>query len=48
MDDNQYSDAAYEERTGERLRSLTRHILVVGGFFLFYCAGWASALLVIR
>jgi hypothetical protein len=48
MDENQYSDAAYEAEAGERLRSLTRHILIVGGFFLFYCAGFASALLVIK
>jgi hypothetical protein len=48
MDDNQYSDAAYEAQTGERLRSLTRHILIVCGFFVFYCAGFGSALLVIR
>jgi hypothetical protein len=48
MDDNQYADAAYEAHAGERLRSLTRHILIVGGFFVFYCAGWGSALIVLR
>lgn len=48
MDDNQYSDAAYETEANERLRSLTRHIAIVGGFFLFYCAGWVSALVVAR
>jgi len=48
MDDNQYADAAYEAEAGERLRPLIRHLAIVGGFFLFYCAGWASALIVLR
>jgi hypothetical protein len=48
MDQNQYSDAAYEAKAGEGLRSLTRHLLIVGGFFVFYCAGWASAMIVLR
>ncbi len=46
MDDNQYSDAAYEERSSTDLRKIARDIAIVGGFFLFYCAGFLSALLV--
>jgi hypothetical protein len=48
MDQNQYSDAAYEAKAQESLRSLTRHILIVLGFFLFYCAGFVSAMIVAR
>jgi len=48
MDENQYSDAAYEERAGEQLRSLTRHLAIILGFFLFYCAGFVSAMIVVK
>jgi hypothetical protein len=47
VDDNQYSDAAYETAHRDRLRSLTRHLAIVGGFFLFYFAGFVSAALLI-
>jgi hypothetical protein len=48
MDDNQYSDAAYEAHAQERLRSLALHAGIVFGMFFAYCAGWASALIILK
>jgi hypothetical protein len=45
MDQNQYSDAAYEHEAMGRLKLLARDLGFVLCIFLGFCAGYVSAVL---
>jgi hypothetical protein len=45
MDQNKYSDEAYEVHAKSALRALARDFGIVFGFFFFFAAGYVTALM---